>query len=102
MEIIAKTGPQAEKYKEKLDQWLQSFPKWHENFVWMPNSQAAWCVPIKPLAESNIALISTGGIHLKNQPAFEVDAPFGDSSFRVIPSDTHPGDLTIAHTLRSF
>ncbi len=98
MEILLKTGPTAEKLHARLNAWLKSFPEWHDNFVWTPNQTPAWHQPKKPLNQSTVALISTGGIHLKNQPVFEVSAPFGDSSFRVIPSDSDPRDLMISHT----
>lgn len=98
MEVLPTTGPQAEKYRNKLDQWLKSFPQWHDNFVWQPNPTPAWHKPQKPLNKCTVALITTGGIHHKDQSPFEVDAPFGDSSFRIIPSDSAPTDLVISHT----
>ena len=38
----------------------------------------------KPLAEARVALISTAGLHLDDQPPFDRDSPSGDSSFRRI------------------
>jgi D-proline reductase (dithiol) PrdB len=49
------------------------------------------------LEAARIALVSTAGIHLTTDPPFDVDAPLGDPSLRVIPSDTRAADLRIAH-----
>ena len=43
--------------------------------------------PSKPLAESRIALVTTGGVHLAEQPRFDIDDPAGDASYREIPAD---------------
>jgi D-proline reductase (dithiol) PrdB len=51
--------------------------------------------PSKPLAESRIALVTTGGVHLPEQPRFDIDDPAGDCSYREIPTDA--GDLTWTH-----
>ena len=42
-----------------------------------------------------VALISTGGIHLKSQEPFTPKT--GDHTFRLIPPDTHQTDLTVTH-----
>ena len=44
-----------------------------------------------------IALISTGGIFLKKDKPFDLRNPSGDSSFRRIPYNVKPKDLTISH-----
>lgn len=74
-----------------------------------------WTEPRKPLAESRVALLSTGGVYRKGQPPFDIrteadggppvpdwlkaqgfpDA--GDWSYRVIPSDTPSSDLKAIH-----
>ena len=43
--------------------------------------------PGKPLQESRLALVSTGGVHLPSQPRFDIDDPLGDCSYREIPTD---------------
>lgn len=50
----------------------------------------------KPVKESIIALLTTAGVHLKNQPVFNVDA--GDHSVRFIPSTATEENLMISHT----
>jgi D-proline reductase (dithiol) PrdB len=51
----------------------------------------------KPLSKSCIALITTGGIHLPDQPPFDMENPDGDAGYREIPGDLALADLTITH-----
>lgn len=51
----------------------------------------------RPLAGSRVALITTGGVHLPDQPPFNMDDPDGDASYRIIPGDVALADLTITH-----
>lgn len=51
--------------------------------------------PARPLSESRIALVTTGGVHLPGQPRFDIDDPAGDCSYREIPTDAEA--LTWTH-----
>jgi D-proline reductase (dithiol) PrdB len=51
----------------------------------------------RPLAKSRVALLTTGGIHLPDQPPFNMDDPDGDASYRIIPGEVALADLTITH-----
>jgi D-proline reductase (dithiol) PrdB len=51
--------------------------------------------PEKPLYESRLALVTTGGVHLPEQPRFDIDDPLGDCSYREIPADSYA--LTWTH-----
>lgn len=51
--------------------------------------------PSKPLAESRLALVSTGGVHLPDQQRFDIDDYLGDCSYREIPATAT--DLTWTH-----
>lgn len=42
-------------------------------------------------------MITTGGVHLSSQHPFNMKDPSGDSSFREIPADTTPDNLSITH-----
>ncbi len=42
--------------------------------------------PQKPLEDSRLALVTTGGVHLPSQPRFDIDDPAGDCSYREIPT----------------
>ena len=54
-----------------------------------------WAPFTKPLAESRIAVLTTGGIHTCDQAPFNVD---GDWSYREIPLDTPLEEFRVAHT----
>lgn len=55
-------------------------------------------VPLRtPLRACRLALITTGGVHLTDQPPFDMGDSRGDPSYRVIPADTPPARLTITH-----
>ena len=43
--------------------------------------------PEKPLHESRLALVTTGGVHLPEQTRFDIDDMSGDCSYREIPTD---------------
>ena len=51
--------------------------------------------PKKSLERSRLALVTTGGVHLPDQPRFDIDDPTGDCSYREIP--TTANDLTWTH-----
>lgn len=51
--------------------------------------------PEKPLWESRLALVTTGGVHLPEQERFDIDDLSGDCSYRVIPGDAYA--LTWTH-----
>lgn len=62
-------------------------------YKWVVNTEAPWTPLPKPLRECRLALVSSGGFYLKDQPPFEEN----DTSYRVIPKDTDLRDLRIYH-----
>ena len=56
-----------------------------------------YCVPFTPfrgpLEEASVMLVSTAGVHHKDDPPFVTD---GDTSFRAIPGDARAADLRVA------
>lgn len=60
-------------------------------------AQTHW-VPAKPLAESKVAIISTAGLHRRD------DSPFvpGAGDYRVIPDDADMDDLVMSHVSTNF
>jgi D-proline reductase (dithiol) PrdB len=64
---------------------------------WLPGARLQ-----KPLAESRIAVVTTAGFHLPDQPRFDNRILGGDTSYRVIPGDTDLKTLRIAHRSNSF
>lgn len=52
----------------------------------------------KPIMDCKVALIVTAGAYLReSQERFDVKNPLGDDSFRIIPSDTAPEGIALAH-----
>ncbi len=49
----------------------------------------------KPLNRCRLALVTTGGVHLPEQPRFDIDDPLGDCSAREIPAGAT--ELTWTH-----
>jgi D-proline reductase (dithiol) PrdB len=59
--------------------------------------QTPWTPFETPLSKARIAVVTTGGFHLKTDKPFDVDAAKGDPSFREFPSDFATEDLTVTH-----
>ena len=59
------------------------------------------CVPFTPfereLSKSTIAIVTAGGVHLKNQEAFHISDELGDLTYREIPPDVDSEDLMVSH-----
>ena len=51
----------------------------------------------KPLYQSKVALLTTGGIHLPSQSGFDMVNPDGDATYRDIPGDVAIEQITITH-----
>lgn len=49
------------------------------------------------LNEAKVAIVTTAGVHLKGDRPFDMQDQEGDATFRVIPSGTPVGKLTITH-----
>ena len=64
-------------------------------------SLARKCVPFTPfdraLDKSTIAIVSAGGVHLREQEAFNIADELGDLTYRVIPPDAAAQDLMVTH-----
>ena len=64
-------------------------------YRWVRNEEPApFVLPRKPLRESRLALIASGGIYAKGQIAFHFK---DDTSFRLIPTDVATADLRATH-----
>lgn len=82
---------------EKYERWVDRAKRMHPEFEASVNAKRPWSAVQKPLKESRIALISTGGIHHVHQSPFDVANPKGDWSFREIPHNTLASDLRATH-----
>ena len=70
---------------------------WERNFNAIEFRNIPWNKLEKPLVDCKIAIITTGGIHLKSDKEFDLSDPNGDSTFRRIPYNTNLMDLIITH-----
>ena len=59
------------------------------------------CVPFTPfdgdLAKATVALVTAGGVHLKDQDPFNIADEMGDLGYRVIPEDVDSSQLMVTH-----
>lgn len=56
-----------------------------------------WEEPKAPLHQATVAVVTTGGVHLRDDEPFDMKDPDGDPSYREIPIDTKPDTLVITH-----
>ena len=56
-----------------------------------------WTPAVKPLADCRLALVTTAGVHHRNQHPFDMRDPQGDPSFRTIDIREPLDDLMITH-----
>lgn len=56
-----------------------------------------WTPPRKPLREAELAVVTTGGVHLGSQQPFDMRDPNGDPTYRDIPVDAPRETLVITH-----
>src|SRR6266404_5426090 len=59
------------------------------------------CVPFTPfdreLSQSAIAIVTAGGVHLKDQEPFNIADELGDLGYREIPPDVDSSQLMVTH-----
>src|SRR2546430_14122737 len=59
------------------------------------------CVPFTPfdreLAKSTIAIVTAGGVHLKDQESFNIADELGDLTYREILPDVDSSHLMVTH-----
>jgi D-proline reductase (dithiol) PrdB len=90
-----------------------------DSYRWLPRSLAVWLreswhvpeetsstpfTPLSvPLRETRFALLTTGGLYLKDrQEPFDLarerrEPEWGDPTYRIIPRDVELGDIAVAH-----
>ncbi len=78
------------------------FPAVAKKFVqgYTPRESAGdipWAEPKKPLYQAKLALVTTSGIHHRNQPGFDMVDKNGDPSFRVLDGKELFNDFQITH-----
>jgi D-proline reductase (dithiol) PrdB len=77
-----------------------AFGRWISKTIALPQlrklaaGNVPWTLPRKPISESTVVLVSTGGVHLKTDHPFNLN---GDPTFPVIPKGAEAADLAISH-----
>ena len=85
---------------------LSEFPaKWRlflRAYRWRRIDPVPWTPLAKPLAQCRLALVSSAGFVLRDQPAFDESIRGGDPSFRDIPADVDVSTLVETHRSELF
>ncbi len=68
-------------------------------FPCMERDGTPWTPMRKPLSESKVALVTSAGLHLRDDKPFVMG---GDSSYRVLPSSTPVEDILQSHASIGF
>ena len=68
-----------------------------EFFPCMESDHVPWTPLGKPLADSTVAIVTTAGLHLRDDKPFNRDHPGGESTYRVLPADTDTADIVQSH-----
>jgi D-proline reductase (dithiol) PrdB len=76
-------------YIQRTRERYAAYPPYH----WTLNHEAPWTPLAKPIRDCRLALLSSGGFYLPDQPAFEDNDP----SFRRIPTDVDLRTLRVYH-----
>lgn len=71
--------------------------RWAKFHRFVTNVDIPWAPLTKDLGECQIALVTTGGVHLRCQPPFDMEDKEGDPTFRGIPSWVDQQDIKITH-----
>ena len=82
--------PRLSVLSEVQRQMLQFFPCMEVDGV-------PWTPLAKPLAECTAAIVTTAGLHLRDDKPFNRDHPGGESTYRIIPSASDPADIVQSH-----
>jgi D-proline reductase (dithiol) PrdB len=56
----------------------------------------------RPLTEARLALVTTAGLHMPEQPGFDASIKLGDTSFREIPNTVETDSLVESHRSHAF
>ncbi len=71
--------------------------RWARQQKFAQPTDVPWTPLPKPVSACRVALVTTGGVHLRTQPPFDMHHPLGDPSFREIPGAVKPEQLAITH-----
>lgn len=80
-----------------LGKYPPLFNQWVKRAEFIEFDDSPWTPLDKDVSLCRLALITTGGVHLKSQPPFNMFDGAGDPTFREIPADVSPSELIITH-----
>lgn len=69
-----------------------------KSYPWPTFAECPWTPVTKPLATSRVAVVTTGGLYLRDvDPPFRASAPDGDPGFRRLPRAAWGSAIGLAH-----
>jgi D-proline reductase (dithiol) PrdB len=81
---------------------ITRYPSLAQRFItayepWESGEAVPWAPPQKPLAECKLAMVTTSGVHHREQEPFDMQDSEGDPSFRAIDGATISSNYKITH-----
>jgi D-proline reductase (dithiol) PrdB len=71
-------------------------------YRWRRIDPVPWAPLRKPMAEANVAIVTTAGLAMPDQEPFDDRVKGGDSSFRVMPAEADVSSLIDTHRSETF
>lgn len=68
-----------------------------DSFRPMESDGVPWTEVAKPIENSKFAIVTTAGVHHREQPPFDMEDGNGDPSLRILDAETIEADYTITH-----
>jgi D-proline reductase (dithiol) PrdB len=68
-----------------------------EFFPCMESDDVPWTPLAQDLSDSAVAIVTTAGLHRRDDKPFNRDHPGGESTYRIIPSDSDTADIVQSH-----
>ncbi|WP_188431114.1 glycine/sarcosine/betaine reductase selenoprotein B family protein [Kroppenstedtia guangzhouensis] len=84
---LMEKSPRFSRFYDRLH--VKMSREWSGDIPWTPLN--------KPVSESRVALVSTGGVILKSHTPFDLNDAAGDCSYRIIPANSTPEEIVISH-----
>jgi D-proline reductase (dithiol) PrdB len=73
-----------------------------KTYPWRRIDPIPWTPLRRPMAEANVAIVTTAGLVMPDQEPFDDDVKGGDSSYRVIPAEADVSSLIDTHRSETF
>ena len=73
-----------------------------EFFPCVESDDVPWTPLDRDLSDSTVAIVTTAGLHLRDDKPFNRDHPGGESTYRIIPSDSDTADIVQSHVSIGF